>query len=59
MTWSKKMIKLKFLLFVATLLNGELTENAYQRYLVDRMEDSQEEQASISLIALWLASDVS
>ena len=46
------MIKLKFLLFVATLLNGELTENAYQRYLVDRMEDSQEEQASISLIAL-------
>ena len=44
MTWSNKMIKLKFLIFVATLLNGELTENTYQRYLVDRMEDNQEER---------------
>ena len=44
MTWSHKMIKLKILIFVATLLNGELTENTYQRYLVDRMEDNQEEQ---------------
>ena len=34
----------KFLIFLATLLNGELTENTYQRYLVDRMEDNQEER---------------
>ena len=44
MTWSNEMKKLKILIFVATLLNGELTENTYQRYLVDRMEDNQEER---------------
>ena len=38
------MIKLKFLCLIVFSIRAELTENAYQRYLVDRMDDNQEKR---------------
>ena len=46
------MIKLKFLFFVIFAIKAELTANAYQRYLVDRMEDNQETTFRIRFLPL-------